>query len=71
MSVDDVAGRGVWCGKNSTVLEVDGFCCRDVALIVTVMVVGWSNVESFGAVVSPGWAFICLVVNNNFAACRL
>ena len=52
------------------VRAADGFCCRDVALIVTVMVIGWSSVESFGAVVSPGWAFICLVVNDYFAACR-
>ena len=52
------------------VRDADGFCCRDAALIVTIMVVGWSNEESFGAVVSSGWAVIYSVVNNNFAACR-
>ena len=50
--------------------DVDGFCGRDVALIVTVMMVGWSNVESFRSMGSPAWAFICLVVNNHFAICR-
>ena len=32
------------------VRDTDGFCCRDVGLIVTVVMVGWSNVESFGTV---------------------
>ena len=47
------------------VRDADGFCFRNVALIVTVMMVGWFNVESLGTVVSPGWAFIFSV-----AACR-
>ena len=52
------------------VRDADGFCFRNVALTVTVMMVGWSNVESLGSVGSPGWAFICAVVNEYFAACR-
>ena len=52
------------------VRDADGFCSRDVALIVMVMMVGWSNAESLGTMVSPGWAFVCSVVNNNFAARR-
>ena len=59
----------VW-EKLNCVRDADGFCCRDVTLIVTVMMVGWSNVEPFCTVVSPGWAFICSVVNNYFVACR-
>ena len=31
---------------------------------------GWSNIEPFCTVGSPGWAFICPVVNNDFAACQ-
>ena len=57
-------------GKFYCVRDADGFGCRDVALIVTVMVVGWSTVESFDAVGSPGWGLICSVMDNNFAACR-
>ena len=52
------------------VRDADGFCFRNVALIVMVMMVGWSNVESLGSVGSPGWAFICAVVDNYFAAYR-
>ena len=52
------------------VRDADGFSCRDAALIVMVMMVGWSNVESLGSVGSPGWAFIGAVGNNDFAAHR-
>ena len=45
-----------------------GFCSWNVALIVMVMMIGWSNIESLGSVVSPGWAFSCAVVNNNLAS---
>ena len=52
------------------VRDTDGFCCRYVALKGTVMMGDWSNVEPLCTVGSPGWALICLVVNNYFAACR-
>ena len=59
----------VWKEFNC-VRNADGFCCRDVTLIVTVMLVGWANIEPFGAVGSPGWTFVYSAVNNYFAACR-
>ena len=46
-------GCVVWKELNC-VRDEDEFCCRDVTLIVTAMMVGWANVESFGTVVSPG-----------------
>ena len=48
----------------NSIRDADGFCSWDVALIVTVMMIGWSNVESLGSVVSPGWAFSCPVMNT-------
>ena len=47
----------------------DGFCCRDVTLIVTVLLVSWANIESFCTVGSPGWSLVCSVVYYYFAAC--
>ena len=52
------------------VRDEDVFCSRNVALIVTVMMVDWSNVECMDSVGSPGWAFIFAVVNNNLASSR-
>ena len=61
-------GCVVWKEFNC-VRDADGFCCRDVTSIVTVMLVGRANIEPFGTVGSPGWSIVCLVVNNCFAAC--
>ena len=57
----------MWKEFNS-VRDTDGFCCRDVALIVTVMVVTWPNVEFLCAVISPEWSLSCSVVNNHLAS---
>ena len=54
----------------NSVRDADGFCSWDVALIVTVIMIGWSNVESLGSVVSPGREFSCAVANNNLASSR-
>ena len=53
-----------------SVRDADGFCSWNVALIVMVMMIGWSNVESLGSVGSPGWTFSCVVVNSNLASNR-
>ena len=52
----------------NSVKYTDGFCSWNAALIVTVMVIGWFNVEPLGSVVSPEWAFSYAVVNNNLAS---
>ena len=54
----------------NSVRYTDGFCSRNVAMIVTVMMIGRSNVESLGSVVSLGWTFSCAIVNNNLASSR-
>ena len=40
-----------------------------VTLIVTVIFVGWANIEPFGTVGSPGCALVCSVVYHSFAVC--
>ena len=52
----------------NSVRDADGFCSLNVALIVTVIMIGRSNVEPLGSVISPGWAFSCTAVNNNLAS---
>ena len=42
-------------GEFNCVRDTDGFCCRYVALIVAIMMVGRSNVEPLRTVGSPGW----------------
>ena len=54
----------------NSVRDADGFRSWGVAFIVTAMMICWSNVESLGSVVSPGWAFSCAVGNNNLASSR-
>ena len=56
--------------KFNSVRYADGFCCRNVTLVVTVMLVGWPNIETIGTVGSPGCALVCSVVYHDFAACR-
>ena len=46
--------EGVGKKEFNSVRYADGFCSWDVALIVMVMAVGWPNVESLCAVISPG-----------------
>ena len=54
----------------NSVRDADGGS-KNVALIVTVMMIGWwPNVELLGSVVSPGWMFYCAVVNSNLASSR-
>ena len=50
------------------VRDADGFCSWNLALIVMVMMAGWSNAESLGSMGSPGWAFSCAGGNNNLAS---
>ena len=57
----------VWKKFNS-VRYADRFCCRDVTLIVTIMIAGWANIVPFGTVVGPGCWFLCSVVYHYFAA---
>ena len=61
-------GCVVWKKFNS-VRNADGFGCRNVTLVVTVMLVGWPNIETIGTVGRPGCTFVCSVVNHYFAAC--
>ena len=58
----------VW-EKINSVRYADGFCCRNVTLLVTVMLVGRPNIESIGTMGAPGCTFVGSIVNYYFAAC--
>ena len=58
----------VWKESNSA-RYADEFCCRDVTLIVTVMLAGWANIVPFGTMVSPGCLLVFSVVYHYFSAC--
>ena len=38
-------------------------------MIVTVMIVGWANIVSFGTMGAPGCSLVCSIVYHYFATC--
>ena len=58
----------VW-KKFYSVRYADGLCCRNVTLVIMILLVGRNNIEAIGTMGGLGWALVGSVVYHYFAAC--